>query len=77
MDHKDVHWRQEFQKGWNDNLLTVYEELEVMFPAAKDAPPNFPMTRETFAGMFKAVVEECAHGVWLYQPGLTVLAKKP
>jgi hypothetical protein len=76
LSYHDVTWRPEFQRGWNDNLLTVYEELGVNFPLAKDAPPNFPMTRETYNTMFAGVVSECNNGVWLYQPGWSVLAKK-
>lgn len=77
VSYKDVEWRPEFQRGWNDNLLTVYEELAIHFPLAKDAPPNFPMTRETYTAMFGGVVNECHNGVWLHQPGLSLLAKKP
>ena len=76
VSYSDVEWRPEFQRGWNDNLLTVYEELAANVPLAKDAPPSFPMTRERYTELFNGVIQECGQGVWLYQPGWTVLAKK-
>lgn len=77
VDHARIEWRPEFQKGWNDNLLTVYEELAGNLPLAKDPPANFPMTREVYQGLFQQTAKECADGVWLYQPAWSVLAKKP
>jgi hypothetical protein len=76
IDHAKIEWRSEFQKGWNDNLLTVYEELADNLPLAKDAPANFPMTRELYQGLFQQTAKECVKGVWLYQPAWSVLAKK-
>ena len=77
ISYEDVLWRSEFQRGWNDNLLTVYEELEMHFPLAQDAPPDAPMTKEKFRGMFAAVTKECNDGVWLFQPAIALLAQKP
>ena len=77
ISYKESDWLPELQKGWNDNLLIVYEELAGHFPLAKDAPPNFPMPRETYQAMFDGVMRECAEGVFLHQPVTAVLAKKP
>ena len=54
----------------------MYEELAVNFPLKKDPPPGFPIVRETYEQMFNATAQECANGVWLYQPMWAVLAKK-
>lgn len=74
--YEDIDWRPEFQKPWNDNLLTVYEELAVNLPLAKDAPSGFPMTREVYQQIFEGTARECAEGVWLYQPAWSVVARK-
>ena len=71
-----VIWRPELQRLWNDNMLTVYEEIAYSLPLASEAPPNMPITREKYQELFAKVVDECQKGVWINMRGESVVAQK-
>lgn len=69
--------RRQDYKGWTEDYLMVWDELDVFFPPrAQD--PNAPLTRETWADIFAAAVKETENGVVVHQGAyVTAIGQKP
>ncbi|KAI0002675.1 hypothetical protein F4779DRAFT_635153 [Xylariaceae sp. FL0662B] len=54
-------------KAWTEDYLMVWEELYVHFPPAAEAPPQAPLTRESWVDLFAKAVRETEQGVVVHQ----------
>ncbi|RYP22057.1 hypothetical protein DL767_009131 [Monosporascus sp. MG133] len=70
--------RKQDLKAWTEDYLMVWEELHVHFPPKATAPPQAPMTRESWNGMFAKAVKETEDGVVVHQGKIvTAVGRKP
>lgn len=69
--------RKQDLKGWTEDYLMVWDELDVFFPT-KAQNPNAQLSRETWHELFAAAVHETEQGVVIHQGSLiTAVGQKP
>jgi hypothetical protein len=77
IDHAELEPKKELSKAWTDDLLMMYEEMQMSVPKTVDAGPNPALTREMYQDLFVRVLKETGQGVSLSMNQLAGLAKIP
>jgi hypothetical protein len=76
IDHAEFEPKKELSKVWTDDLLMVYEEIQMSVPKAVDAGPNPGLTREMYQDLFVRVLKETEQGVSLSMNQLVIVSRK-